>query len=151
MIKCKFCGAELPSETRFCSFCGGKTKSTAKPAPGPINISKQKNPINPWVLAWSIINIGLGTFGLATIIPFSASILGVIAVVYLILAQDCQEKKLEKSKIRVAIILNIIASVILVVSFILLIAFLFTWFIPLSVPRNSMDIESFMKMYPYLD
>ena len=152
MIKCKFCGAENPDKTRFCSFCGGKAKITLKSAPKTYNLQKKRNPLKIWVLAWAIINIALGVFGLITILPFTASILGVVSVVLVILAQDCQDPQSEKTKIRIAVILNIIASAILVISFILLIAFIFNRFIiPTTVPQNSFDIERFMEIYPYLD
>ncbi len=152
MIKCKFCGAENPDGTRFCSFCGGKSKITLTSAPKTYNLQKKRNPLKIWVLVWAIVNIVFGVFGLITILPFAASILGVVSVVFVILAQDCQDLKSEKTKIRIAVILNIIASAVLIISFILLIVFIFSRFIiPVSVPQDSFNIERFMEMYPALD
>ena len=152
MIKCKFCGAENPDGTRFCSYCGGKTAIVIKSAPERPVLQKIKNPLKIGPLIWSIINIVLGIFGILTFLPFSASILGVIALILVILAQDCQNPKDEKTRIRIAIILNIIASAILVISVALLIAFLFMeLYMPLPATNSPMDIESFMEMYPSLD
>ncbi len=152
MIKCKFCGAEIPDGTRFCSFCGGKTKNIKRPIIITNNPQRKRNPLKIWVLVWAIINIALGLFGLITALPLTSCVLGVISVVLVILAQDCQNQKSEKTKIRVAVILNIVASVILIISFALFVSFIISRFIiPVSVPQNSFNIERFMEMYPYID
>lgn len=160
MSKCKFCGAEVAENTKFCSNCGAMVNNTssAESAADANNASEvhqarpvyTKRNLKGGMLAWSIINSFLGLIGCCTFLPGISLILGVIALVLTILAQDAKTDKDEKNKIRTSMILNIIATSLFVISIILVIVFVFN--ISTSpVPYNNFNIDEFMRMYPSLD
>ena len=108
MSKCKFCGAEVAENTKFCSNCGAMVNNTssAGSATDANNTSEvhQAHPVytkrnlKGGMLAWSIINSFLGLIGCCTFLPGISLILGVIALVLTILAQDAKTDKDEKNK-----------------------------------------------------
>ena len=171
MSNCKFCGAEIAENTKFCSNCGAKVEeapvveavteeeynaeTTAKTvndtsANQQTNPVYTKRPIKGGLLAWSIVNSSFGLIGCCSCLPAVSLILGVISIVLLILAQDAQTDNEEKSKIRSATILNIIASSLFVISIILVIILIVVG--PTgAVPYNNFNIDEFMRMYPSLD
>ncbi len=158
MIKCKFCGAESPVGTRFCPSCGAKLEETPVVEAVVNNYSsvtpnspRKRNPVKGGILAWSIVNTVLGMAGCCTFLPFVSAVLGIIAIVFTVLAQDCQDVKEEKSKIKVAVILNVIASAIVILSMLLLIALLIMDGLQPYPYTTNFDIDSFMEMYPYMD
>ena len=160
MYKCKFCGAEVADNTKFCSNCGAMVNNTSSAASAAdANNTAEvhqarpvytKRSIHGGMLAWSIINSFFGLVGCCTFLPGISLILGVIALVLTILAQDAKTDKDEKSKIRISMILNIIATSLFVISIILIIVLVFN--ISTSpVPYNNFNIDEFMRMYPSLD
>lgn len=160
MFKCKFCGAEVAENTKFCSNCGAMVNnaSSAVSATDANNTSEvpqarpvyTKRNINGGMLAWSIINSFFGLVGCCTFLPGISLILGVIALVLTMLAQDAKTDKDEKSKIRASMILNIIATSLFVISIILIIVLVFN-ISTNPVPYNNFNIDEFMRMYPSLD
>lgn len=160
MSKCKFCGAEIAENTKFCSNCGAMVNNTASAesatdanSTSEVHQAQRiytKRSINGGMLAWSIINSFFGLVGCCTFLPGISLILGVIALVLTILAQDAKTDKDEKSKIRISMILNIIATSLFVISIILAIVLVFN-FSTNPVPYNNFNIDEFMRMYPSLD
>ena len=158
MLKCKYCGTELKDGTNFCSTCGAKTEKipvvdgVGKDTP-PDNKAQgyaksgkpSKRPLHPGVLAWSIVNITTGIASCCFFVPFVSLVLGIIALVYTLIATDCPSEESEKSRIRIAKILNLIATCITVVSVILYIAVIIFGFI-----ANG-GFDGTMPYYYYFD
>ncbi len=158
MKKCKFCGSQLQEGTKFCSTCGAKTdvtptvngvvrntssgssQQTATEADKP-----SKCPLHGGMLAWSIANIAAGLGSCCCFAPFISLVLGIISLIYTLLATDCHAGQVAKNRIRIARILNIIATCITVISIIAYIAFIIFGFFA------SGGFDEFMRYYYYLD
>lgn len=122
MIKCKYCGTQLPEGTDFCTTCGAMAKKPDFTEPikeTTASTEAQKFPdtkasVHGGYLAWSVINIILSTpfFFLGT--PIVSLVLSIIALV-----------KTIKAKLHTAKILNITATAITIISIILFIAAIF--------------------------
>lgn len=119
MKKCKFCGADVSEGNAFCSTCGAKTDETpayeAEVKKDSYNktyssATKPVREINVAMLIWSIVNIILGS---CTCAPF---ILGVIGIVFTILAKDAATDEKAKQYIKIAKVINIITSILIVLS-----------------------------------
>lgn len=161
MSKCKFCGTELDANAKFCSGCGAKIQGSPvidlNSESGRTNASAtsshpKRRAIKGGMLAWSVVNAAFGLFGTCACLPLVSAILGVVAIIMVILAQDAKTDELEKSKIRTASVLNIIASVLLVVSIVLAVVLITMGIFSYTPYSNTpFNIDDFMQMYPYLD
>lgn len=158
MSKCKFCGSELQEGTKFCSTCGAKADETlvvdgvVRNVP-PNNNSQSsawtskpsKHPLRAGMLAWSIVNIVAGLGSCCCFTPFISIVLGIISLIYTLLATDCVTEQVAKNRIRIARILNIIATCITVISIIVYIVLIILGFLA------SGGFDEFMRYYYYFD
>ena len=112
------------------------------------NVDYPQNSINVGLLVWSIANAVIGFFGSCICFPLPACILGVISIIYTTLAKNAKDEKSQQSDIKIAKILNIIASAILcisiIISFILLVVS-----IKSTIKQPQMDLDTFIQTYPY--
>lgn len=124
MNKCKFCGAELADGTAFCSTCGAKTDTiptydakTEQASKGAAYNATRipTRDINIGMLVWSVINI---IFGSCVCLPF---ILGVISIVFTVLAKDALTDEKSAQYIKLAKIINIVTSVLIAVALIVMV------------------------------
>ena len=149
MSKCKFCGSELQEGIKFCSTCGAKADETPV-VDGVVrnyadNGKPSKHPLRGGMLAWSIANIVAGLGGCCCFAPFISLVLGIIGLIYTLLATDCQTDQTSKNRIRTARILNIVATCITVISIIAYIALIiFSFF-------ASGGLDELMPYYYYFD
>lgn len=162
MYKCKFCGTELDEHIKFCSNCGAKVEpvqvveGTACTNQGTAQSENSscpaytRRPMKYGMLIWSIANALFGLIGCCGCLPFVSMILGVISITLLVLAQDAKTDRDEKSKIRTSLILNIIASSILIISVVLIVV-LIAASAAVSAPGSILNLDDFIRMYPYLD
>ncbi len=154
MIKCKYCGAELSDEVMYCSTCGARIE-TGKESPKsaePVQnvaagtkVKKEKRPINGGQLAWSIVNISTGTLSCCFFVPFISFILGIVALIYTSDATSSATEAEERGKIKIARILNIIASTLTLLSFVVYIGIIVVTIFA------SGDAEDFMRFRYYFD
>ncbi len=104
MAFCRKCGSELTEGQLFCIKCGEPVdtmnNTTAEAQAAPEAAPAEKAKLNVGMLIWSIINM-----------ICCASILGIVALIFTILADN---QPLEKANgyMRIAKILNIVATVI---------------------------------------
>ncbi len=157
MSKCKFCGSELQEGTKFCSTCGARADETPvvdgvvrnTPPNNPQGAADEskpsKRPLRGGMLAWSIANIAAGLGSCCCFAPFISLVLGIVSLIYTLLATDCQAEQVAKGRIRIARILNIIATCITVISIIAYIAFIIFGFFA------SGGFDEFMRYYYYYD
>lgn len=158
-MKCKFCGSDLPEGTKFCSACGAKIEEQDAPVVGEVVNNQNsatpntKRPIKGGMLAWSIVNTALGTSGCCCIAPFVSLVLGIIAIVFTILARDAATDTDEAGKLKIAKILNIIATCITALSLLITLVFVILMTVGVIGSIGGGGIPSpdeFMQMYPYL-
>jgi len=155
MIKCKFCGTEIPDGNQFCSACGAKNfvapakEAVVLPPPTADNQSSQKQTKNPsrhiGLLAWSVANICTGALSCCFFVPFVSFVMGIIGLVYTLLGSNTNNAEEEREKIKVAKTLNIIATIITIVS---LIVYLFLLALGILSSGELMDL---MEYYYYID
>lgn len=116
---------------------GGTTQG--RPAP-PIF---KKRPMHDGMLAWSIVNTAIGFFSCCSSIP--TLVLGIIAIIMTVGARDCRTAEEEVQKIKIAKILNIVASALFAVSVIL-------WVIAaITIPGTIHFKTPGINMFPYSD
>lgn len=147
MKYCSHCGIQLADNDAFCSRCGkpvynpasaqqtppfsdqqGSTKGYANTNPTYNQpnqaysqpVQKVKRPLNILNLIWGIVNSVLGT---ATFLPL---ILGIVAIVFTVTAQDAVSDYDYQDKLKIAKILNIVATVLCVLGLLSLI-FIFSF------------------------
>lgn len=122
MRKCKFCGADIGDEVKFCPSCGAMTDmaSAAKAVTAKqyttdgYTASTTKRTLNGLMLAWSIVNTALSFLLCCYFRQLLPSlVLGVIAIVFTALAKGSKTNEHEKNRLRTAKLLNITASCIL--------------------------------------
>ncbi len=109
MSFCVNCGKELTEGQLFCPQCGTRAADSApksEPVVNPVPPAEEKAGINAGMLVWSIINIFLST------------VLGIIALVFTILASNEPIERAQKT-LKTAKILNIVATVLGVIGVIL--------------------------------
>lgn len=118
MKKCKFCGSDLADGIAFCSTCGAMVEQTPtfeaelKSEP---DTEPQKRELSAGMLVWSIINTLLGACTCASFI------LGIAGIIFTILAKFATSDKEEKQHLKIAKILNLVATaftLIIIISFI---------------------------------
>ena len=108
MPYCRNCGAELEETAQYCSRCGTKVNDGAKDSSAE---QEEKAGLNVGLLVWSIINV------------FLLTVLGVIALVFTVIASDKSGEE-AKNNIKIARILNILATVMFFVGIALFVFFM---------------------------
>lgn len=128
MKYCSGCGVKLNDGDIFCSSCGTKV-----PNVNPQNGAENQNPSGAYYgqdrnamkrplcvsqLVWAIINTAVGT---VTVIP---AILGIISIVFTVNAQSAFSDYDHDEKLRIAKILNIVATALSAISLVVIVCFL---------------------------
>lgn len=103
---CAHCGNQLKDNDVFCDCCGIKCGYISQP------VQKKTLPLNTGMLVWGIVN---AVIGFPTLVPF---VLGIIAIVFTVTAQDVPYSY--KEKLKAAKILNIIATAFLAIPLIII-------------------------------
>ena len=103
MAFCPYCGNNLEENAKFCSSCGANLNNNTTPEA--IVFEKAQNKprtLNVGMLVWSIINC------LMCCMP-----LGVVSLIFTILAKDATDDEEEKKKLKVAKSCNIVNNVVI--------------------------------------
>lgn len=103
---CKTCGAKNDENASYCVNCGSCL--TVEGGTSSNQASDQKRKINVAQLVWSIISMG------CLCLP-----LGVVSLIFVIMAQDAKTDEEERNNIKVARTCNLIASILGVSVFVL--------------------------------
>lgn len=108
MLYCKYCGKEIKEGQQFCMNCGAFANAEQNVRPA------NKNKLNIGMIIWSIVNI----------IVLQQVILGVIAIIFTAI-DDGTDLPKDKRNRKVALILNIVASALGVITALFVIFFYF--------------------------
>ena len=101
MAFCPNCGNNLEENAKFCPSCGANLNNNTTPEPIIFDVPQNKpRSLNVGMLIWSIINC------LMCCMP-----LGVVSLIFTILAKDAENDETEKKKLNVAKLCNIINNV----------------------------------------
>ena len=115
MAFCRNCGTELGEEQKFCVNCGAavepEIKQEDQPAPEAPEAPKKMG-LNIKMLVWSIVNTVL-----------CCQILGIIALVFTILAGENADLETAKKYLKTAKVLNIVGIACILVYILLLIVY----------------------------
>ena len=102
MSFCPNCGNNLEENVKFCPSCGAKLNDNAEPivVENIMNVENKARSLNVGMLVWSIINI------LMCCMP-----LGVVALIFTILAKDAATDEVEQKNIKIAKTCNLIGNI----------------------------------------